>query len=147
MRAKLWANQMKIGGTAQEYIRQVQNSRHISVNQTGEPKKAEALGVLEAYQENNKPPEELDIGIITGKDMNWQLDNDLMDFRVIPYFFSDLARSKGEGIMEGDSVSLLGDDRIFEVIRISYESESVRIRAEDDFDFIVPWRLIRPWRE
>ena len=144
MKAKIYANQMRLGGTAQEFIRQVQNSRHIPVNQTGEPKKAEALGVLEAYQDSNKPPEEIDLGVITGKDMNWQLDNDLMDFRVFPYFFSDLARSKGEGIAEGDSVSLLGDDRIFEVIRISYESESVRIRAEDDFDFTVPWRLIRP---
>ncbi len=147
MRAKLSINQMKMGGTALEYIRQVQNSRHISVNQTGEPKKAEALGILETFGVHNEPPEEIDIGVITGENMNWQLDNDLMDFKVIPYFFTDAARSKGEGIAEGDCVSLLGDDRIFKVIRISYESESVRIRAEDDFDFTVPWRLIRPWRE
>src|SRR5271157_4032750 len=135
MKARLFVNQLRIDGTALEYIRQVQNSRHISMNQTGEPKKAEALGVLEAYQDSNKPPDEIDLGVITGKDVNRQLEYDLMDFRILPYFFSDLARSKGEGIAEGDSVSLLGDDRIFEVIRISYESESVRIRAEDDFDF------------
>ena len=147
MRAKLWANHMKIGGTAQEYIRQVQNSRHIQVNRTGEPKKAEASGVLEAYLDSNKPPDEIDLGIITGKDVNRQLDNDLMDFRILPYLFSDAAKSNGEGIAEGDSVSLLGDDRVFKVICISYESESVRIRAEDDFDFTVPWRLIRPWRD
>ena len=147
MKAKIYANQLKIDGTAREYIREVQNSRHIPVKETGEPKKAEALGILETFQNHNEPPEEIDIGVITGENMNWQLDNDLMDFRNLPYFFSDAARSKGEGIMEGDSVSLLGDDRVFKVIRISYESESVRIRSEDDFDFTVPWRLIRPWRE
>ncbi len=147
MRAKLSINQMRIDGTAREYIRQVQNSRHVPANQTGEREKAEALGILETFENHNEPPEEIDMGVITGENMNWQLDNDLMDFRVIPYFFTDAARSKGEGIAEGDSVSLLGDDRIFKVIRISYESESVRIRSEDDFDFTVPWRLIRPWRE
>jgi hypothetical protein len=146
MKARLFVNQLRTDGTALEYIRQVQNSRHISMNQTGEPKKAEALGVLEAYQDSNQPPEEIDLGVITGKDMNRQLEYDLSDFRVIPYFFSDAARSKGEGIAEGDAVSLPGDDRIFKVIRISYESESVRIRSEDDFDFTVPWRLIRPLR-
>ena len=147
MKAKIYANQLRIDGTAREYIRQVQNSRHISVYQSGEREKAQALGILETFENHNEPPEEIDIGVITGENMNWQLDNDLMDFRNLPYFFSDDARTRGEGIAEGDSVSLLGDDRIFEVIRISYESESVRIRAENDNDFTVPWRLIRPWRE
>ena len=147
MEAKIYANQMKIGGTALEYIRQVQNSSHILVNQSGEPKKAEALGVLEAYQDSNKPAEEIDLGIITGKDVNRQLDYDLLDFKVKPYVFTDDARSKGEGVAEGDLVSLLGDDRVFKVIRISFESESVRILAENDLDFTVPWHLVRPWRE
>ncbi len=146
MKARLFVNQLRTDGTALEFIRQVQNSRHISMNQTGEPKKAEALGVLEAYQDSNNPPEEIDLGIITGENMNRQLDYDLLDFQVIPYFFTDAARSKGEGIAAGDAVSLLGDNRVFKVIRIFYESESVRIRAEDDFDFTVPWRLIRPLR-
>ncbi len=146
MKARIYANQLRIGGTAREYIRQVQNSRHIPVNKTDEPKKAEALGILETFGDHNEPPEEIDIGVITGKNMNWQLDNDLMDFRNLPYFFSDTAKSNGEAIAEDDSVSLLGDDRVFKVIRISYESESVRIRTDDDFDFTVPWRLIRPLR-
>ena len=147
MKAKIYANQMRLGGTAQEFIREVQNSRHAPVNGTGEPKKAEALGILETFQNHNEPPEEIDIGVITGENMNWQLDKDLMDFRMLPYFFSDAARSNGEGIAEDDFVSLLGDDRVFKVIRISYESESTQIRDEHGNDFVVPWRLIRPWRE
>ena len=147
MKARLFVNQLRIDGTAREYIRQVQNSRHISVYQSGEREKAQALGILETFENHNEPPEEIDIGVITGENMNWQLDNDLMDFRNLPYFFSDAAKSNGEGISEGDSVSLLGDDRRFEVVHISFESESFHLRAEDDVDFTVPWRLIRPWRE
>ncbi len=147
MRAKLSINQMKIGGSAWEYIRQVQNSRHIPVNQTGEREKAEALGILESFQDCNKPPEDIDLGIITGENVNRQLEYDLLDFKVIPYFFSELARSQGEGIAEGYSVSLLGDDRSFEVVRISYESESVHLRDSSGNGFLVPWQLVRPWRE
>ncbi|MGO9566619.1 MAG: hypothetical protein ACLP5H_03660 [Desulfomonilaceae bacterium] len=147
MRAKLWANQMRLGGSAWEYIRGVEKTRHIPVNQTGEREKAEAQGILESFQDTIKPSEEIDLGVITGKDMNWQLDNDLMDFRVIPYFFTDAARSNGEGIAEGYSASLLGDDRRFEVIRISYESESVHLRDSDGNEYLVPWQLPQPWRE
>ncbi len=147
MKAKIYANQMRIGGTAQEFIRQVQNSRHIPVNRTGEPKNAEALGILETFGVHNEPPEEIDIGVITGENMNWQLDNDLMDFKVIPYFFTNDARYRGEGIAEGDSVSLLGDDRSFEVVHVSYESESVHLRDSDGNEYLVPWQLPQPWRE
>lgn len=143
MRAKLYINQMKIGGSAWEYICEARNSRPIQMKEIREPGKTEALELLKSFEDSNNPPEEIDLGVITVKDVNRRLDYDLRDFKVIPYPFSDAARSKGEGIREGCYVTLLGDDRVFEVVRVSYEQESVRIRSDDNKEFVVPWRLVQ----
>lgn len=143
MRAKLYANLLRLGGSAWEYIRQVQNSRPISVKEIGEPGKAEALELLESFRDSNRPPDEIDLGVITGADVSRRLDYDLRDFKVIPYPFSDAARSNGDGVLEGSYVTLIGDDRVFEVVRVSWEQESVRIRSDDNKEFTVPWGLLQ----
>lgn len=142
MRAKLYANLLRLGGSAWEYIHEAQNSHPISEKETEEPGKAEALELLESFRETNRPPEEIDLGVITGQDVCRRLDYDLWDFKTVPYPFSNAARSKGEGVLEGSSVTLIGDDRVFQVVRVSYEEESVRIRSEDSKEFIVPWALV-----
>lgn len=144
MNAKLCINRIRIGGPAWEFIRQVQNARHIPESETSAPEQAEARGLLESFHDANKPPEEIDLGTITGEKMLQEMDRYLVELRALPYFFSDAAKSKGEGITEGSLVTLLGDERIFEVLRISYEQESVRLRDDDDNEFVVPWRLVRP---
>ena len=148
MKARLVVSGINTGDTARNYIRQVENSRHIPVKETGEPEMAACQEILESFRDHNKPTDEIDIGTLTGKNVNRQLEKDLLAIRGIPYIYTDYARSRGEGVAEGDLVSLLGDDRIFELIRISHASESVRIRdKERDEEFRVPWRLISPWRE
>jgi len=145
MKAKLYANQMRIGGPASEFIREAESPPHTPVKETSEPKKAEALEILESLEDTMKPQDEIDLGIMNGEFLNRRLDHELTQFKVIPYFFSHSARSRGEGLREGDSVYLLGDDRLFYVVLISYESESVRIRDDSDNEFVVPWSLVQPW--
>jgi hypothetical protein len=91
-----------------------------------------------------KPPEELNIGILTGERVIRQMDNDLVDVQVLPYFFSDEAVRRGEGITKGSKVTLLGDDRIFEVLTVSCRDESLLIRDDNNNEFIIPWGLVRP---
>jgi len=49
MKAKLYANQMRIGGPASEFIREAESPSHIPVKETSEPKKAEAVEILELW--------------------------------------------------------------------------------------------------
>jgi hypothetical protein len=138
------ANQMKIRGSAMEYIRQVHEARQIPSREPDEPQKAGALGILESLEDTMKPPEELNIGILTGERVIRQMDNDLVDVQVLPYFFSDEAVRRGEGITKGSKVTLLGDDRIFEVLTVSCRDESLLIRDDNNNEFIIPWGLVRP---
>jgi len=144
MKAKLYAKQLKIGGPASEFIQEAEDSRNTSVKENSEPKKAAAMEMLESLEDTMKPQDEIDLGIMDGGFLNRRLDNELTEFKVIPYFLTNEARAKGEGLREGDSTYLLGDDRIFDVVLISYESESIRLRDDNDNEFVVPWSLIRP---
>jgi hypothetical protein len=144
MKPKIHASQIRIGGPAWEFIREVENSRHTSVKETDVPKKDGATEILESFQENDKDPNEIDLAIMDGEFLNRRLDKELTEFRVVPYFLTEEARSKGEGIREGDSAYLLGDDRIFDVVHISYESESIRLRDDNENEFVVPWHLLVP---
>ena len=146
MKAKLYVNQMRIGGPAREFIREVENPRRTSVKETSEPKKAEALDILESFQDNDKDPNEIDLGIMDGEFLNRRLDKELTEFKVLPYFFTDAARSKGEGISNGSYVRITGDDRNFRVLRVLYEQEAVRLEDENRNEFVVPWSLIRQKR-
>ena len=146
MKAKLYANQMRIGGPASEFIREVEDSRHTSVKETDAPKKAGATKILESLHKNDENPNEIDLGIMTGEFLNRRLDNELTEFKVIPYFLTDEARSKGEGISKGSYVRISGDDRNFRVLRVLYEQEAVRLEDENHNEFVVPWSLIRQKR-
>ncbi len=145
MRAKLCVNQLKLGGSAWDYIRQVQEARQIPAKEPDPTQEAEAREILESFKETMKPPEEIDLGIITGEKIIRRLDSDLVDARVLPYYFSDEATRRGEGITKGSKVTLVGDDRIFEVLTVSYPDESLLIRDDKDNEFIIPWGLVRPF--
>ena len=143
MKTRIYANHLRIGGSASEFIREVEGSHRTPVKENGEPKKVEAFEILESFQENNKDPNEIDLGIMDGKFLNRRLEYGLKEFKVIPYFLSAEARAKGEGISEGSPVTLVGDERIFRVVCVLYEQESVRLEDENHNEFLVPWGLIR----
>ncbi len=90
-----------------------------------------------------KPQDEIDLGIMDGEFLNRRLDKELTEFKVLPYFFTDAARSRGEGISKGSYVRITGDDRNFRVLRVSYEQESIRLEDENHNEFVVPWNIIR----
>src|SRR5208283_1679535 len=127
MKARLYLNQLTNGSVARDFIKFVKGACPNPVKETKESKTTDATEILESFQDNDKDPNEIDLGIMNGEFLNRRLDHELTQFKVIPYFFSHFARSRGEGLREGDSVYLLGDDRLFYVVLISYESESVRI--------------------
>jgi hypothetical protein len=131
MKARILANSLKIGGLAWEYIKEIENSRHIPAKETDAPKKAGALEILESFQENDRDSNDIELGIMDGEYLNRRLEYGLKEFKVIPCF------------KEGDSAYLLGDDRLFDVVHISYESESVQLRDDKD-EFVVPWHLVVP---
>ena len=147
MKTRIYANHLRIGGSASEFIREVEGSHRTPVKENGEPKKVEAFEILESFQENKKDPNEIDLGIMDGKFLNRRLEYGLKEFKVIPLYLTDEARAKGEGIYEGSSVTLVGDERIFRVVCVLYEQEAIRLEDENRNGFVVPWGLIRPYKE
>jgi len=117
------------------------------VKETKESKTTDATEILESFQENNKDPNEIDLGLMDGQFLNRRLDNELTEFKFLPYFLTDAARANGEGVFEGSLVSLLGDDRMFRLVRVLYEQEAIRIEDQNHNEFVVPWGLIRPLPE
>ena len=144
MKARLYLNHVKSGSMARDFIKFVKGACPNPVKETKESKTTEATEILESFHQNDQNPNEIDLGIMNGEFLNRRLDNELTEFKVVPYFLTEEARSKGEGIREGDSAYLLGDDRIFDVVHISYESESIRLRDDNENEFVVPWHLLVP---
>jgi len=145
MRAKLWANQMKIGGSAWEYLRLVRNASSRPPKAVDESQGKEAQEILESVREQDNSGYELDIDI-TGNNLIGQMDRDFEDMGLIPYFFSNAAREAGETISAGSRVSIPGDERQFRTVAISRRKGSVRIRDAAGSEYLIPWQLVRPWR-
>ena len=96
MKARLLANLIAAGDTARNYLRLVRGPRHPTVQALDAPCRGEAQAILETIQQQNQP-NELDIHI-KGQTLIKQMDSDLEDFGVVPYWYSELATSRGEGI-------------------------------------------------
>src|SRR5208283_1901153 len=127
MRAKLSINQMKIGGSAWEYLRLVRNASPLPTKAVDESHGKEAHDILESVREQDNSGYELDIDI-SGKNLIDQMDNDFEDVGLVPYHFSKSAAEAGEVISVGSRVGIPGDDRQFRTVAISKRKGSVRIR-------------------
>jgi|SRR5271157_4050223 len=146
MRAKLWANQMKIGGSAWEYLRLVRNSIRIPTKAVEESHGRDAQKILESGRQQDNSGYELDINI-EGKSLIDQMDKDFESVGLVPYHFSKPAAEAGEDISLGSYVIIPHDDRQFRVVAVSRRKGSVRIRDASGNEYLIPWQLPRPWRQ
>ncbi len=146
MRAKLWANQMKIGGSASEYLRLVRKANPIPTKAVEESHGREAQEILESARKQDNSGYELDINI-EGKNLIDQMDRDFENLGLVPYFFSNAARAAGKAISVGSHVSIPHDDRKFRVVSISRRYGTVHLRDANGNEYLIPWQLARAWRE
>jgi hypothetical protein len=146
MKARLFVNILKRGHVAADYVRLVESTPHQSSTVIDNHNRGQAQQILETVQNCNQPDYELDVNI-AGKDLIWQLDHDFESIGLVPYFFSNAACSAGEGIAVGSCVSIPGDDRQFRTVAISRPSGAVCLRDAEGNEYVVPWQLVRPWRE
>ncbi len=145
MKAKIYANQMKLGGSALEYIRLVKNASPRPTKALDESHGREAQEILESAREQDNYGYELDIDI-TGNNLIDQMDKDFESVGLVPYHFSKCAAEAGEDISLGSYVIIPGDDRKFRTVAISRRTGSVRIRDASSNEYLIPWQLPRPWR-
>ncbi len=145
MKARLFVNQLRIDGTALEYIRLVKIATRIPTKAVDEPQRNEARDILESAKEQDNSGHELDINI-EGKSLIVQMDKDFESVGLIPYHFSKSAAEAGEDISLGTYVIIPNDDRKFRVVAVSRRKGSVRIRDASGNEYLIPWQLPRPWR-
>jgi len=146
MSAKLSINQMKIGGSASEYLRLVRKASPIPTKTVEESHRKDAREILESVRRQDDSGYELDINI-EGKNLIDQMNHDLEDFGLVPYFFSNAALEAGEAISVGSQVSIPHDDRKFRIVAVSRHYGTVHLRDANGNEYLVPWQLARPWRE
>jgi hypothetical protein len=144
MRAKTFTCLARTGPVARDFIQSARNNKPSSAHPTTESTTAAgALKVLESFRNQRRQQES---GyILNGKRVIKAMDEQMQDFS-LPFEFTATARSLGRGITEGSLVVIPGDDRVFRVLRIWYEHESVRVGDCDDPrgpQYVVPWRMIR----
>ncbi len=146
MKAKIYANQLRIDGTALEYIRLVKKASPIPRKEMDESHRIEAKEIIESVKEQDNSGYELDINI-EGKNLIDRMDNDFEDMGLVPYHFSKSAAEAGEYISLGTYVIIPHDDRKFRTVAISKRHGAVRLRDANGNEYLLPWQLVRPWRE
>jgi len=144
MKARIVKSILDTGSAARDYIRLVCGRKQPSVRPVVEDEiPAAAPEVLESFRNQRRQQES---GyILNGKRVIKAMDEQMGDF-CLPFEFTATARSLGRGITEGSLVVIPGDDRVFEVLRVWYENQSVRIGDPEDpngVQYVVPWRMIR----
>lgn len=143
MRARIFINQMQRSSAARDYLRLVKGGLVRPMQEAKEPSKGEAQGILETIQ-GQPQPYEPDIDI-EGQTLLKQMDTDLEDFGVVPYWYSQLARSRGEGIYPGIQVVITGDSSrtSYRTIEVSFSSRAIRV-SDGEQEFILPWDMVVP---
>jgi len=143
MKARFFTSLASTGNLAKEYIELTCGKKPIPLGRITKNTTAEAAQVLESFRSHRRQPAAQ--YILNGKRVIKAMDEQLEDLG-LPFEFTSTARSLGKGIMEGSLVVIPGDDRVFRVLRIWYEHESVRIGDLEDPrgpQYVVPWRMIR----
>jgi hypothetical protein len=146
MKAKFVKSLLDTGSAARDYIRLIKNASSRAIKGIDESHGTEAQEILESIREQDNSRYEVDIDI-SGKNLIDQMDSDLDDLGLVPYHFSNTARSAGAVISVGSPIRIPGDDRQFRTVAISTSEGSVRIRDASGNEYSVPWHLPRPWRE
>jgi len=144
MKARIIRGLIETGTAARDFIRLVKNASSRAVKGMDESHGTEAREILEFIEKQN-PPDDLDINI-QGKTLIDQMDRDFQDMGLIPYWFTDLARSSGEAIHPGSHVFIIGDPsgKTYRTIQVSYDHQSVRVRDIEETEFVLPWEMVKP---
>ena len=144
MKARLFINRISTGDRARNYLRLVEGPRrHLPVHGLGQSTGREAQAILETIQ-NQMQPYEPDIDI-EGQTLLEQMESDLEDFGVVPYWYSPVARSRGEGIYPGIQVVITGDSSrtSYRTVGVSFSRRAIRI-SDGKNEFILPWEMVVP---
>lgn len=143
MKARLLVNSIGTGDRARDFLRLVRGPRYLHRAETLGESRREARAILETAQ-NQTQPYEPDIDI-EGRTLISQMTTDLEDFGLVPYWYSEAARSRGEGIYPGVSVIIAADPlrTIYRTVEISFSSRSIRV-SDGKNEFILPWDMVVP---
>ncbi len=60
-------------------------------------------------------------------------------------YASSAGQQFADWITRGSPVSVRGEDRRFTVLQIQWDQESIRVRDDDDHEYLIPFGLIGPW--
>ena len=146
MKAKLVINRLRTGDIARNYIRLVKESqpRHLPVEADDASTTVKAQAILETIESQNQP-DDLDISI-EGKDLIKHMDQSGLTDLTIPYWYTEMARSRGEAICPGVHVIITGDPsrEEYETIHVSFGHEATRIRDTKGNEFVLPWDMVVP---
>jgi len=146
MNARLFINSLRTGEIARNYIRLVKESfRPAQVEAEGESYTVKAQAILESIEQQDQP-DPLDTSI-EGRDLLKHMDQSgVEDFAVIPYWFTSLAKSRGEAIVPGVHVLITGDPSrtLYKTVEVSFQHQSVVVIDAGDNEFVLPWDLIEP---
>lgn len=143
MRARIVRSILDTGSAAKDFIRLVRGVKAEPLTPIIEEETPTgASEVLESFRNHRRQRESEHI--LNGKRVIKAMDEQMLDL-TLPFEYTATARSLGRGITEGSLVMIPGDDRVFEVLRVWYEYQSVRIGDSEDTEvqYVVPWRMIR----
>ena len=143
MRARIFINEMRSGAAARDYLRLVKGGLVRPMQEAKEPSRCEAQDILESIR-NQTQPYEPDIDI-EGQTLLKQMDSDLEDFGVVPYWYSEAAKSRGEGIYPGVSVIIAADPlRVeYRTIEVSFSHRAIRV-TDGEHEYVLPWDMVVP---
>jgi hypothetical protein len=145
MRAKIIANVIGAGSVARDFVRLVKGWRNSPLKEAKEQKRGGAQAILECMLDQEQPEGDLEVDI-SGKVVIQQMDRDLQDFEAIPYWYTDVARSRGEGICPGVYVIITSDSsgKKYRVTGVSFSRQAIRIKDVQGNAFLLPWELAEP---
>jgi hypothetical protein len=146
MKAKLVINRLRTGDIARNYIRLVKESqpRHLPVEADDASTTVKAQAILETIESQNQP-DDLDFNI-DGKNLLKHMDQAGLTDLTIPYWFTSLAKSRGEAIVSGVHVLITGDPSrtLYKTVEVSFQHQSIVVIDAGDNEFVLPWDLIEP---
>jgi hypothetical protein len=146
MRARLITTLISTGTTAADYIRLVCGRKPTPVTPIIEEETPTgASDVLESFRNHGR--QSWSQYILTGKNVITAMDEQLQDMGFVPYLLSRDSRQFADRVTRGSFVSLPGDDHRFRVEKILWERESIHLRDDEGNEYLVPWKIIKPWDE
>jgi hypothetical protein len=124
------------GTAARDFIELARGSKPTPANTVTKNTAAEAEQILESFRINRRQP-----GaeyILNGNRVIRVLDEQLKDYRSAGEQFAD-------SVTRGSHLAIPGDDRRFTVMEIWWEDEAIRVQDDEGHEYLLPFKVIRPW--